>query len=92
MKRIAIVKFTLMFEPGADTWSTGSELETDLGKFLAALGLEGEAVTTIGGSGERMFYVKKMDNLDKFRNTGATENNDPRTALDKATKVVGKKK
>ena len=93
MKRIAIVKFTLMFDPDADTWTSGEELENDLGRFLAVHGLEGQAIKVTGGSGERMFYIKRMDNFDKFREMGVTNNDqsgNPKKAFEKVMKKASK--
>ena len=61
MKKIAILEYSFLFEPGTQTWTRGSEFETDLADFLAAHGLEANIVDTVGGSGRRVMYIQAIE-------------------------------
>ena len=73
MKEIVFLDYTFLFDPG-DTWSSVSNFEADLSKFLTLKGLEGDFVRTVGGQiGKKMLIIRrKRDILDPKspQNTG----------------------
>lgn len=66
-KTLAFLEYTFIFEPGSETWTRGLEFEKDLTDFLAAHGLVGEIIETIGGTGRRVIFIEKMDKFDELR-------------------------
>lgn len=73
MKEIVFLDYTFLFDPG-DTWSSVSNFESDLAKFLTMKGLKGDFVRTVGGQiGKKVLIItRKKDILDpkSHQNTG----------------------
>ena len=90
MKDLAFLEYTFIFESDPDTWSRGTDFEDDLASFFSAHGLEATPFKTVGGTGRRVIYIQRVDKLDKMRDGGATNNTNPRQALDKAMKKAAK--
>ena len=67
MKDLAFLEYTFVFEPSIDTWSRGTDFETDLSDFLAAHGLQANIVNVVGGSTRRVIYIQRADKIDSAK-------------------------
>lgn len=59
MKQIAVLKYTIIFDP-SETWTNGYQFEKDLADFFAAHGKEAQIVQSAGGTGERVIWISPL--------------------------------
>lgn len=64
MKNIAILKYTIIFDP-SDTWSNGYQFEHDLALFFSNHGKEAKIITSAGGTGERVILISSNNTTEK---------------------------
>lgn len=60
MKNIAVLKYTIMFDP-SETWSNGYLFENDFAKFFSDKGFEAQIIVSAGGTGERIINIVRKD-------------------------------
>lgn len=61
-KQIAILEYTMIFDP-SETWSSGYQFENMFSDFFASHGFEAQIVEARGGTGKRVIYINKIENI-----------------------------
>lgn len=61
-KQIAILEYSFMFDP-SETWSNGSQFEAKLADFFSAYGFEAEVIESRGGTGRRVVYISRVEQI-----------------------------
>lgn len=67
MKNIAIIKYTIIFEP-TETFSSGYQFENKFAKFFESEGFEAQMIEPSGGSGERAIFLNKVNDTREVVN------------------------
>lgn len=66
--------YTFLFDQNTNIWNSVYDFERDLSDFFSAHQLEAEAVNVLQGSGgNRMMFIKKMEDIDKLLNRPQAE-------------------
>ena len=86
MKKLIFFDVTLVFEPSVKTWSSISELYTDLADFFRMHGLTSS--TTDTNNTRRVLYIEPMDKMDKMMDAA---DKPPQKGLQKSLQTVMKK-
>lgn len=63
MKQIAILEYSIMFDPSI-AWSNGYQFENQLADFFAANGFEANIVEAKGGTGRRVIFLTPLEFTD----------------------------
>lgn len=85
--KFAIIEYMFIFDEKSP-WDNSYDFEKSLGEYFAAHGYDSELVKGLeGGTGKRMFYIFKQDEL--LENVNPPVNEPPSKILDN---MMGKKK
>lgn len=60
MKDIAILRYSIMFDP-SEAWSSGVQFESDLAKCFKQFGFEADIIESRGGTGERVIFLRPIN-------------------------------
>ena len=91
MKELAVIEYTIIFEPGMDTWPNGYGFETDFSEFFATHNIDATFPVIYGGSIKRVIYLTPKDKLDKMRSEKPSRH-EPGEILHKMAEKGTKKK
>jgi len=62
--KLAYAEYAFMFDP-TKVWAKLYEFEKELSNMLAAKGLEGIILDTMGASGKKIVYIRVKDKMDR---------------------------